>query len=301
LRDFDPFETESDTQKVYKFPNPPCIFSYRSDLRWLDAVKLRLILDAEVVEYRNTFCNLMIEELHALKLRSFLPQLSGLDLKKILETPRFGLLPEYQDELRMIFSSSLEPETTHCNYDFSHMSDSAQTCIMDQARNCFSLIGHDTTIVSKQLKDSWKSKLTQKVQQSHPNSDREQRFHELMITALEHLQSQSQLYHLNAERWHNYWSTFAFEKCSDLKTQSIIKDIAMDMISSSSMLAGKDFSQVADTSARVSDVDDLWKSMLSGMLSHPRPPHLRLTNIHELSNLDVIKVPSMLFFGLLFF
>ena len=66
-----------------------------------------------------------------------------------------------------------------------------------------------------------------------------------MISALEFLHSRSRLDYLNGEQWRNYWRSFAFEKCDDIKTRGMIKNIAIEVVLLNEV-GGSQFSDLAD-------------------------------------------------------
>ncbi len=321
LREVVPFQYLSDPK--HGFPDPSCVFAERAEILWLDAVKLRHVLDHETAAHRDIFCSYMIKELHLLSNQSNLPYLSKVELLRYLEDPRFALLPTFEEELRML-ASNLK---TKNDFSQSNHAYNLQNRIVSEGGNFFSAKGSTTTgtDVSLQLKHHWKSQLASKVQYSVSESDREKEFQDQMMKALEFLHNQSRLEHLNGDQWRRFWKSHSFEnfKFPDIRVRGMITNIAMEVVSSNSSIFGRHFKAVLDEAKEKSmsaplhicascyrpshasifraseanpnvtdhvDVDSVWKSMLCSVLPHPRPPPLRLTNLNEMSKLDVIKV-----------
>jgi len=223
------------------FPDPDCVFDGRLDVLWLDCVKLRRILDEETAYHFDLFCTMMIDELHELKRQSNLPYLSKSDLMRELEDPKFGLVPFYQEELRVLGSNLQAGDGIVHAYSQRSLSQNHPIC---DGGNYFTSVGHETGL-SPHLKDSWRYKLETKVQYGTTGSERERNFRDAMISALELLHSRSRLDNLNGEQWRNYWRSFGFEKCEDIKTRGMIKNIAVEVVSLNDV-GGSQFSELAD-------------------------------------------------------
>jgi hypothetical protein len=319
LREVVPFQYLSDPKQG--FPDPLCVFSERVEVRWLDAVKLRHVLDHETATHRDMFCNYMIKELHLLSNQSNLPYLSKAELLRNLEDPKFALLPTFEEELRML-ASNLKTKSDFLQSSHAY---NLHNRIVSEGGNFFSAPGSTTTgtDISPQLMHHWKSQLASKVQYSVAESDREKQFQDQMMKALKCLHNQSRLEHLNGDQWRGFWKSHSFEKFFDIQVRGMITNIAMEVVSLNFSIFGRHFMAVLDEAKEKSmsaplhictpcyhpshasifraseanpnvtdyvDVDSVWKRMLCSMLPHPRPPPLRLTNLNEMSKLDVIKV-----------
>ncbi len=316
MRDVVPFQYLSDSK--HGFPHPLRVFEERPEVLWLDAVKLRHTLDHETASYRDMFCDYMIKELHELSNQSNLPYLSKVELLRNLEDPKFAILPEFEEELRML-ADNLKSKSDFLQSSHAYNLHNRFLC---EGGNYFSSAGSIASAdMSLQLKHRWKSQLAGKVQYSIAESDRERKFQDQMINALEFLHNQSRLEGLNGDQWRSYWMSHSFDKFPDIQTRGMVANIATEVISLNSSIFGRHFSAVVDeakekfmsvpscictlyyreshasiyrvseSNLKVADhLDSEWNRMLRGMLPHPRPPPLRLTNLNELSKLDVIKV-----------
>jgi hypothetical protein len=241
MREFQPFQMRSEIRDI--FPDPECISDERQDILWLDCVKFRRILDNETAEQREILCKLMIEELHELKRQSNLPHLSKNDLIQELKSPRFGLFPCYQEELCVLASNlQFRADIAH---DFSQTNIPPLNRPVCEGGNYFTPVGHET-VLPPHLVDSWRSKLEVKVQYGNHGSERERKFQEKMIYALEQLHKQCRLEHLNGCQWRNYWSSFSFEKCTSIRTRGMIKNLATEVVMLNSAIGGSTFSALAD-------------------------------------------------------
>ena len=291
----------------YDFPNPGCVYAEHSEIRWLDAVKLRHALDHDAVKHRDMFCTFAIKEMHELKRQSMLPHLSKIDLIKKLEAPGLGLVPDFTEELQML-SLNLKTRSELLQENLRSKNNESMPT-MGEGGSFFSCLG-DGIAVTDQMKQSWKCKLAAKVHYSAPNSEREQTFHDRMIAALETLHKQSWLEHAGVEQWHLHWSEHAFHQC-EAHDRGMIKNITMEVFASNLSVCGTHFSRSADEAAAAAvsktnssaffteeakaatvktAVDAKWNIMLRCLLPQPCPPPLRLINLHMLSHLDVIKV-----------
>jgi hypothetical protein len=241
LKDVEPFQLR--LSSVSPFPDPSCISELGPDFLWLDAVKLRYVLEDEASKHKNMFCHLMIEELHELKRQSNMPYLSKSDLLKELESPRFGLLPMFREELDLL-SSNLNTRS-EVVAQAQRLSGNLQNHFIGEGGNYFCAVG-DETSVSVHLKESWKRKLEAKVHYSVVNSERERSFHDRIIQALERLHSQSRLDYLHGKHWRMYWDACSFEQCQDVKVRGMIKNIALEAVALNPAISGKQFSVVAD-------------------------------------------------------
>lgn len=230
------------------FPDPACVSVDRPDFVWLDAVKLQYVLDDEVRAHRDLFCKIMIEELRDLGRQSSLPYLSKSDLIKELEAPIFGLLPLFQEELEVL-SSNMEKITDSLTFPASSVG--MQNRVRSEGGSYFSSPG-DETGVSLALKNSWKRKLQAVVHYDVVDDEREQKFHDRMIKALNELHGQSRLERLRGDDWFKYWASYSFEQCLDTNLRGIIKNMALEVVSLNPAVDGRKFGLIADEAAAAS-------------------------------------------------
>ena len=245
LREVVPFQYPSDPTGGFRgFPDPLCVFAERSEVCWLDAVKLRHVLDHETATHRDMFCNYMIKELHLLSNQSNLSYLSKIELLRNLEDPKFAMLPTFEEELRML-ASNLK---TKSDFSQSNHAYNLHNRFVSEGGNFFSATGSTTTgtDISLQLKHHWKSQLASKVKYSTAESDREKKFQDQMMNALEFLHKQSRLEHLNGDQWRSFWKSHSFEKFSDIQVRGMITNIAMEVVSLNSSIFGRHFRAVVD-------------------------------------------------------
>ena len=120
--------------------------------------------------------------------------------------------------------------------------------VISEGGNYFTPLGHDTSL-PHHLKDSWRSKLEAKVQYDSGGTVRERNFHQKLTHALEYLHVQSRLENLNGEHWRDYWSSFPFEKCENIRSRGMIKNIAIEVVMLNPAIGGSQFSALADKAA----------------------------------------------------